>query len=132
MKEISPELTNGWEKSSEEAAPTQCAWFRNGELLITVEQLDSKGLNGWRVTLGHSRYDPVVNDTWQRKEAAEARASELMLTYKEYVNPTTYTVEVELMRDSEADIGHLLRKGGFAVLENKDNQVIRSEIVEDN
>lgn len=130
-KELSPELHGDWEKSSEEQQPTQCAWFRNGVILITVERCDIDS-EEWRVTLGHSKYDPAVNDTFEHKEAALARAEELMITYKEYVNPTSYTVEIELMRDCEADLDHLLHEGGYAISENTDNSVIHTEIGVDN
>lgn len=130
-EQINPDLLNGWTKYSEEAAPTRCAWFRNDYLVIIVEKQPTDGSHQWRVTLGHRQYDPAVNDTFERKEAALARAEELMLTYKQYVNPTTYTVEIELMRDCEADIDYLLYEGGCAVTEDTDNSVLRSEFVEE-
>lgn len=129
MYDIEPELHNGWEKSSEEVNPTPCAWFRNGDVVITVEE--ERDAPHWRVTLGHREYDPEVSDVFEHKEGALARASELMVTYKEYVNPTTYTVEIELMRDCEADIDHLLHEGGYAVSENTDNSVLETRLVED-
>lgn len=127
---INPELHNGWKKTGEESEPTPCAWFQNGEAVITVEAAAHE--SAWRVTLGHRKRDPEVNDTWGRKEAAIARAKELMLTYKEYVNPTTYTIEIELMRDSEADIDHLFARGGYAVGENTDNSILDTKIIETN
>lgn len=127
---INPELADGWEKTSEESSPTPCAWFRNGVALVTIEEeLDAPH---WRVTLGHRKYDPKVNDVFEHKEAALARAAELMVTYKEYVNPTRYTVEIELMRDCEADVDHLIARGAYAVGENTDNGVIDTKIVESN
>lgn len=127
---INPELPDGWVKNSEESSPSPCAWFRNGDVLVTVEQ--ELHAPEWRVTLGHRKYDPEVNGVYERKEAAIARASELMITYKQYVNPTTYTVEIELMRDSEGDLDHLFDIGATAVLENTDNSVLNVEVVETN
>ena len=130
MEDIEPELHNGWEKTGEETSPTPCAWFRNGEALVTVEE--ERDAPHWRVTLGLRKYDPEVNDVFEHKAGALARAAELMVTYKQYVNPTTYTVEVELKRDSEGDLDHLFDIGGSAVLENTDNSVLNIEIVETN
>lgn len=130
--EINPELPDGWEKDSEESSPTLCAWFRNGDVLLTIEVDEVEGdADQWRVTLGHRACDPEVNDAYVAKEPALARAEELMLTYKQYVNPTTYTVEIELLRDSEGDLGHFLIQGGSAVGQNTENGVLSTQIVED-
>jgi hypothetical protein len=129
-EKINPDIARGWEKDSEEVAPTRCAWFRNGDAVVTVEE--ERDAPHWRVTLGLRKYDPDVNDVFEHKEAALARAAELMLTHKEYVNPTTYTVDIKLKRDCEADLDHLFDYGAPAVLENTENSVLNVEVVETN
>jgi len=125
--EINPELHGEWSKELEQNDETVRAFFREGAAELIIEY--SPDSSQYQVTPGHFQYDPVLDDSFESKEAALTRAEELMLTYKEYVNPTRYTVEVELMRDSENNVKHLLAEGGYAVSENTDNQVLYTKLV---
>jgi hypothetical protein len=73
--------------------------------------------------------DPEISGTVETREEAFEEVFRLMATSEQYVDPTTVTIEVDLLRADVTDVETFVETGARAVSESTLTTVLEARVV---